>query len=163
MDPNFWNVISIRESHRPRIDPRGFRQIHPVIFDDVVGTVGLEANSGFTMPARRHLNDIFRFADSVAGDPLLIHCWAGVSRSTGVALALIARALHNEGCEAREIEREAPPLLLAIRPQAAPNPLVLQLGLEEFLDAAEVPGLLAGLLNHPKLFENKFPGASPGE
>ncbi len=160
-DPDFWNVVSIREPERPDIDRRGYQKVCPVFFHDVVGLEGLGKNHGFILPRPEHLQQIFRFADSVAGEPLLVHCWAGVSRSTAVALALIVRALHWEGCEADEITSHAPDLLIGIRPKAVPNPLVLGIALELFLEASVAQKLTADLLNHPTFFSNRYPGATP--
>lgn len=60
------------------------------------------------------------FARAVEPPGLLIHCYAGFSRSTAAALAVLA--LHNPGREA-----EAARLLRAAGPHAVPNRLVLTL------------------------------------
>ncbi len=161
MDQGFWHVISIREPQRPLPDFRPFRSFHTVICYDIVGTKGLEPEELVFAPSQRHLAGIYDYADEIPGQPLLVHCWAGQSRSTAVALALMVRAMHLEGGSSEEIVQEAIPLLLEIRPCAAPNPLVLRLGLGEFL-AHEHAEVLAGLLlNHPAVFSNYYPGASP--
>lgn len=59
------------------------------------------------------------FARRVGG-PLLIHCFAGVSRSTSIALSIIASRLPAG------TERQALDALLAIAPQAIPNLLVVR-------------------------------------
>jgi predicted protein tyrosine phosphatase len=160
-DPGFWHVVSIREPQRPLPDFRPFRSCHTVICYDIVGTEGLAPEELVFAPNHRHLAGIFDFADERPGQPLLIHCWAGQSRSTAVALALMVRAMHLEGRSSEEIAQEAIPQLLEIRQCAAPNPLVLRLGLDEFLDH-ELAAVLAGLLlNHPAIFSNYYPGASP--
>lgn len=58
--------------------------------------------------------------------------------------------------------KEASEILLEIRPQAAPNPLVLETGLSRFLDASAASRLAVRLVNHPGLFQNRHRGASPG-
>ena len=161
-DPGFWNVISIREPHRPLPDCSRFRSYQTVICYDIVGTDGPDPAELVFAPNHRHLAGIFDFADERPGQPLLVHCWAGQSRSTAVALALMVRAMHLAGGSREEIVQVAIPLLLEIRPCAAPNPLVLRLGLGEFL-AHEHAEVLAGLLvNHPAIYSNYYPGASPG-
>lgn len=161
-DLGFWNVVSIREPSRPVPNPAGFRKFQTTLCLDVVGTDGLEANELIHATRSEHLKEIFRFADSAPGQPLLVHCWAGVSRSTAVALALIVRAMHGDGCSEDEMVNEASEILLAIRPQAAPNPLVLELGLAQFLDANSAKDLMVRLVNLPPLFQNRHKGASPG-
>ena len=127
-DPRFWNVISIREPFRPVPDPAGFRQIHTMLCLDIVGTDGLDENELVHAPSEEHLEELFRFADTIPLEPLLVHCWAGVSRSTAVALTLIVRAMHFDGYSEDEIVKEACDNLLEIRPQASPNPLILEIG-----------------------------------
>ena len=161
-DPGFWNVISIREPYRPTPNPASFRKIHTMLCLDVVGTEGMDESELIHAPRAEHLNEVFRFANDVTGQPLLVHCWAGVSRSTAVALALIVRAMHAEGTSEDELVIEAGEVLLSIRPQAAPNPLVLELGLAQFLDLDTAHRLMVRLVNQPALFQNRHKGASPG-
>lgn len=160
-DPGFWNVISIREPFRPVPNPVGFRRVHTMICLDIVGTDGLADEELTHIPRAKHLEEVFAFSDSMPTEPLLVHCWAGVSRSTSVALALIARAMTDDGYSEDEMVQEACGYLLAIRPHAAPNPLVLQLGLTLFLDSKIAQHLTRRLVNHPGLFQNRHNGASP--
>jgi predicted protein tyrosine phosphatase len=60
------------------------------------------------------------FARCCVGRPLLVHCFHGVGRSAGVALAILADRLGS-GEDAPAIEQ-----LLAIRPEATPNLVVVQ-------------------------------------
>lgn len=161
-DPGFWNVVSIREPYRPTPNPAGFRKFHTMLCLDVVGTDGMDESELIHAPRAEHLDEVFQFADSVSGEPLLVHCWAGVSRSTAVALALIVRAMHANGTTEAEMVNEACEILLEIRPQAAPNPLVLELGLSQFLDLESAHRLMTRLVNQPALFQNRHKGASPG-
>jgi predicted protein tyrosine phosphatase len=72
-------------------------------------------------PTRRHVRAGLEFARRHAGRRLLIHCYAGVSRSTALAYAIL---VHRHGAVGREygmLER-----LLALRPQACPNRLVVR-------------------------------------
>lgn len=154
-DPNFWNVISMRGPTQPPIDRRGFKQIHPVICYDVAGGDPSDPEDMLGVPRREHLQAIFRFADSIAGQPILVHCQAGVSRSTAVALALIVRGMYSDGFAAEEIGEQAPQMLLSIRPQAAPNPLILELGLSEFMPSVEAKQLTTVLLRNPVLLANR--------
>ena len=160
-DPRFWNVISIRDPSRPAPSVTGFLSIHTMLCLDAVDTEALKANELIHAPRAEQLEEIFHFTDNIPDAPLLVHCWAGVSRSTAVALALIVRAMHFDGYSEDEIVTEACATLLAIRPQAAPNPLLLEIGLALFLDAASAKRLVVQLVNHPALFQNRHKGASP--
>jgi len=162
---DFWNLISIREPYRPRINPAGFRKIHGIVCHDVIGTQGIseEDQKTLILPNADHVRGVFAFADATGEEPLLIHCWAGISRSTATALSLIVRGMHLDGYEPDEIAAEAPEILLEMRPAAAPNALIMRLALEEIYRDVEVAdALLKDLLNHPGFFGNFFSGASPG-
>jgi predicted protein tyrosine phosphatase len=87
-------------------------------FDDVV-----EAGGGYKAPARRDVEAILALGAELAEEPvrqLLIHCHAGVSRSTATAVILMAQ--HNPGRE-REVFAE----LDRVRPRSWPNALMLRL------------------------------------
>ncbi|MDZ4760841.1 MAG: protein tyrosine phosphatase [Alphaproteobacteria bacterium] len=68
-------------------------------------------------PGATDTENVIRFVETWdQSAPLLIHCWAGISRST--ASAFIAACVHNPGADEGEIA-------LAIRaasPTASPNP-----------------------------------------
>ncbi|NQU11734.1 dual specificity protein phosphatase family protein [bacterium] len=50
---------------------------------------------------------------------LLIHCYAGISRSTATALAILMQ-VYGQGREEEAVRH-----LFRIRPQAAPNPRIV--------------------------------------
>jgi len=72
------------------------------------------------LPHRGDVQRVLRFFDRTKGwtDGWTIHCWAGVSRSTAVALALLFLLRGDEDQAAAELGR--------IRPQALPNRLLLR-------------------------------------
>ena len=72
-------------------------------------------------PLRRHVTAGLRFARRHAERRLLIHCFAGVSRSTALAYAILIDRARAVGDERAMLER-----LLAIRPQACPNRLLVR-------------------------------------
>ena len=72
-------------------------------------------------PRRRHVRDGLGFARTHAGRRILIHCYAGVSRSTALAYAILIDQHGAVGDEPAMLER-----LLALRPQACPNRLVVR-------------------------------------
>jgi len=78
--------------------------------------------------------------DHIAEGPVIIHCHAGKARSTAMALGVLS-LLHPD-----TDEKELLDMLLAIRPQAAPNILVV-----EMVDKLTGRGgkLLQATLDHP--------------
>ena len=75
---------------------------------------------GYVTPSATHVAEALGFA---AADerPILVHCFAGVSRSTAMAFAIAC---------AREPERDERELALTLRrlsPTATPNPLIVRL------------------------------------
>jgi len=75
---------------------------------------------GLVAPSAEHVGALLAFAEGWAGPrPLLIHCWAGVSRSTAAAY-VIACACTAPGREAAWAAR-----LRDAAPTATPNPLIV--------------------------------------
>lgn len=77
---------------------------------------------GFTPPTAQHVEDYLAFIrswDRTA--PLLVHCWAGISRSTAAAyIAVCALSPHRD-------EAEIARALRAAAPSATPNALFVSL------------------------------------
>ncbi len=79
--------------------------------------------AGHVLPAQTHVRDMIGFAQRWdRGAPLLIHCYAGVSRSTAAAF-VIACAMRPKQPEA-EIANE----IRRLSPTATPNPRIVALG-----------------------------------
>lgn len=152
-DRNFWNIISIRS---PNAAPPSFRYgkaIHHAVFFDIENTCSAESQ-GLRAAQHEDLIDIMRFANTQAEEPLLIHCRAGVSRSTAVCLSLILQGcadMSRVGCSDNAVA-----LLLSLRPRAIPNCLVLRLGLSTFMSVADATRIVEEVSNHPRLVENRF-------
>lgn len=70
-------------------------------------------------PTHAHLDAVLAFVDAMPEEAsALIHCLQGLSRSTALALGLLAR----------DVQRlRAAYLLHGLRPQAVPNPLLIRL------------------------------------
>ena len=70
-----------------------------------------EPRPGLVLPCENHVADLIKFArDWDRQAPLLIHCWAGISRSTAAAFISLC-ALNPEGAElelARTLRRASP-------------------------------------------------------
>ena len=81
-----------------------------------------EPREGLTPPSEKDVAALLAFAESWDGTrPLLIHCWAGVSRSTAAAY-VTACARTAPGREQDWAER-----LRLAAPTATPNPLIVAL------------------------------------
>jgi len=80
-----------------------------------------EPQPGLVLPCETHVEDLIRFAlEWNRQAPLLIHCWAGISRSTAAAYTLLCdiRGPGHEEAIARELRELAP--------HAQPNRLMIQ-------------------------------------
>jgi predicted protein tyrosine phosphatase len=152
-DKNFWHVISIHAPNIPRPHFPGAKGVYHVAFDDIENHP--VAGEGRCATAR-DLQDIFHFVDEKPGQPLLVHCQMGISRSAAVAAVLIMRELRFDFIEEKGLIERTAELLVAIRPIACPNVLVLRLGLEQFLPLTDAERLTTALVNHPELFANRF-------
>jgi predicted protein tyrosine phosphatase len=92
------------------------RRLH-LQFNDII-----EPMEGLVPPNAEHIAELIAFGRGWdAGNPMLIHCWAGLSRSTAAAyiLACDRAGPGREGLVAKRL-REA-------SPTATPNPLMIEL------------------------------------
>ena len=69
----------------------------------------------YVEPQKLHIEKALSFADKVGNGTLLIHCHAGISRSSAIALAIITKDL-GAGRELEAVE-----ILKKINPNARPN------------------------------------------
>jgi predicted protein tyrosine phosphatase len=104
-------------------------------------------------PRRHHVRAGLDFARRQAGRRLLIHCHAGVSRSTALAYAILIHSHHAIGGEAAMLER-----ILALRPQACPNRLVVRYA-DELLGCDG--RMLRAVEEHPVIQETRRRNFSP--
>jgi predicted protein tyrosine phosphatase len=92
-------------------------------FHDVIG----EYNAGAIAPGEEHVAHLLEFgrsllADATSDGHLLVHCHAGVSRSTATMALILAQALPN--APGKLVFDE----VLRIRPQAWPNLRLIEMG-----------------------------------
>ena len=84
--------------------------------DDIADVI-----QGYVLPDARHVDGLLAFARAWAmAGPMIVHCYAGVSRSTAAALAVMC--LYNGGRE-----YEAARLLRERAPHAHPNRRIVRL------------------------------------
>ena len=157
LDKGFWNVVSIREPQVLRPDFLRFaKRFHEVICED---REVVDADVPSRPPRTEDVVGIFRFVDAYPGEPVMVHCLAGLSRSPAVALAFIVRGIVGRGWDPAKTEalvERTVELLLQIRPRARPNVLFLRLCLEQFMPNEQANALTVALVNHPTLMENRF-------
>jgi predicted protein tyrosine phosphatase len=80
-----------------------------------------EASDGTTCPEHRHIASLLGFIRSwKRSAPILIHCWAGISRSTAAAYILLCD-LHSAGDE-----HQLAQTLRFYAPHAQPNRLMIR-------------------------------------
>jgi predicted protein tyrosine phosphatase len=118
------HVLSILDPAWP--EPEAFSSYDPhhrttLHFHDVV-----EPLPGMELPRREHVEHVLAFGlaferdrAGLADPHLLIHCHAGISRSTAAMASLLAQG-HPDESEDRIFEQ-----LAAIRPRAWPNSLMI--------------------------------------
>jgi len=110
------HMLTLMDEHvetPPAILPeRHFRiRVHDIV----------EPAEGAIAPAAAHIEDVLTFARTWTREaPFLVHCWAGISRSTAAAYILLCdiRGPGHEAQIARELREQAP--------HAQPNRLMIR-------------------------------------
>lgn len=151
-DPDFWHVISIRDSGETEASFPNAKSVLHLAVDDVEGE-HMEA-FGFRLLETGNWADIFSFVDETHPGALLVHCGLGVSRSTAVAAVILMRALRGD----RDATRKTVAALIAIRPQACPNRLILRLGLQSWMAPGEAAVASTAILDDPRVKMNLVGG-----
>lgn len=153
MDRNFWNVISIRDTTRSRLTLRWSKEVLTQYFDDAEK---VEEGSRWIVMSAEQAQEIWRFVSRIETGPILVHCVAGLSRSTAVAAAIIVRGLLDAGVSATDVAGEAVERLLTIRPPACPNGLVLFRMLEQVLDSTAARQIATAVWEDDRIMHNRF-------
>lgn len=149
--PGRWHVVSIREPGNPAPDLADALSVHVATFEDVLTPQGQHGHG----PRAAHLESILRAVKPLRQAPVLIHCWAGRSRSTAVALTLIVQELWEAGFESLPLIKAAIGKLLELNPHAVPNALVLRLGLDLILPHPLPATITQALMNDPRITANR--------
>jgi predicted protein tyrosine phosphatase len=120
------HVLSILDPEWP--EPSAFQAFDPHFRATLRFHDAIEPNPGILLPQKADVEAILAFGRN-AGEAarLLIHCHAGISRSTAATLMILAQAHPHEGEDAIA-ER-----LIEIRPQAWPNSRMIAFA-DELLD-----------------------------
>ena len=107
------------------LSPEHMVDIHPMLGAERHLRLGVndivDVAAGDSQPAVHHVEQLLAFARAWdAKDPMLIHCWAGISRSTAAAYILLNQ-LHGPGKE-----YELAKSLRFHAPHAQPNRLMIR-------------------------------------
>jgi len=128
------HILSILDPEWP--EPEAFQDFDPHFRATLRFHDAIEPDPGVVLPEKSDVDAILEFGRE-AGDVrhLLIHCHAGISRSTAAMLMILAQA------DPRETEDAVVGRLLQVRPQAWPNSRMIgfadeRLGREGRLSAA---------------------------
>jgi predicted protein tyrosine phosphatase len=114
-DPEWIERGGVEDQLRKRLPNQ--TRLHVAYFHDTSSE-----EPGRRAPVEDDLRQILSFAADLKPEAsVLIHCWAGISRSTAVAFAILCQST-GPGRETDCIES-----ILAIRPQAFPNALIVEL------------------------------------
>ena len=107
-------------------------------FDDVTPTsLMYKCFPNKKLPTLEHIQDILKFTASLKStDKLLVHCTAGISRSTAVAAGILCQ--HGLNAE------DALEYVFSIRRQASPNIYILGF----FEEILKIDGLVATARKH---------------
>jgi predicted protein tyrosine phosphatase len=145
------HVLSILDPDWP--DPAAFRAFDPHFRATFRFHDAIEPGPDILLPQRGDVEAILTFGrDAAEAGGLLIHCHAGISRSTAATLMILAQA------HPREREDELAERLLQNRPQAWPNSRMITFA-DELLDrhgrlSAATAGIYARQLERrPELAE----------
>ena len=152
------HILSILDPEWP--DPEAFQAYDPHFRATLRFHDAIEPDPDILLPQRADVEAILTFGrDAAEAGGLLIHCHAGISRSTAATLMILAQAHPHEG------EDELAERLLQTRPQAWPNSRMITFA-DELLDRngrlfAATAGIYTRQLERrPELGRDHAPGQS---
>jgi predicted protein tyrosine phosphatase len=120
------HILSILDPEWP--DPEAFLTYDPHFRATLRFHDAIEPGPGILLPQKADVEAILTFGrDAAEAGGLLIHCHAGISRSTAATLMILAQAHPHEG------EEELADRLLQTRPVAWPNSRMITFA-DELLD-----------------------------
>jgi predicted protein tyrosine phosphatase len=118
-----WNILSICGRMEAPLSFREARSTKNLHFDDVEGDC---PEDGEFAARPEDIQEALAFAREIDGEPLLIHCVAGISRSTALAWIIIYDRLKGKP----DAVRQSFEIVRKLRPILSPNPHVLRLGVK---------------------------------
>ncbi len=152
-DKHFWHVISICSPITAPLDLSNAKSVHRLRFED---TENAKDTDAVCVPRIEVIADALAFADKTAPGGLLVHCQMGWSRSTAIALVLLARKLYP----APDGIPRAIDTLLLLREKSRPNILIVQLGLSLFMNPDESAAAMKIIHADPHFSANRLATSS---
>ena len=130
-----WHILSIRgRLNELPLNFPGARSVKTLHFDDVEA----DYPEDHLFAARpEDIEAALGFARDVGEESLLIHCYAGISRSTAIAWLIV----YDKMKEQPDAVRVAFDIVRQLRPILCPNRHVLRLGIKSLAAKEERPGL----------------------
>lgn len=125
-DRAITHLLSIEDPGTPKATPEWFTGPHVQLHLSDLDAAHQANSLRGVLPTKEHVREILRFgatcieASSNSRVHLLVHCYAGISRSTAAAFALATQALGVEHAD------DALALVLQTRPEAYPNHLIVR-------------------------------------
>jgi predicted protein tyrosine phosphatase len=120
--PKHWHVLSVCGSDSVPEAPcfADALSVEQLFFDDIT-----KDNNGFVAARQWQVKRAIQFARRIKREPLMIHCHAGISRSTALAWIILFDPMRNT---LNAVSRSYH-IVRHVRPCLSPNPHVLQLGI----------------------------------
>lgn len=120
------HLLSLEDPGTPKGTPRWFKGIHRQLHFHDVESIQEARVLQAVAPSETHVATILEFGEECLGASrrtsvhLLVHCFAGASRSTAACYALAAQVL-GRGHTAAALQ-----LVLTLQPEAFPNSLIVR-------------------------------------
>jgi predicted protein tyrosine phosphatase len=120
------HILSLEDPGTPQDTPSWFKGVHWQIQFHDVESIREAVEFGATAPTEDQVAEILGYgqecleASRTRRVHLLVHCWAGASRSTAACYALLVQAVGVERAS------EALQYIRDIRPEAFPNQLIVK-------------------------------------
>ena len=121
-----WNILSIRGRMHAALSFPGAASAKTLHFDDVEADC---PETGEFAATAADIQAAIEFSREIGDEPLLVHCAAGVSRSTAIAWIIIYDKLKREP----DAVRRSFDIVRRLRPILSPNLHVLKLGVEALI------------------------------
>lgn len=139
------HLISINSSiyRVPRGREKYAGNLLALMFDDIIWQPG--SQSRYVPPNKEHVQEIIEYGEKIDSGHLVVHCYAGISRST--AATLIVLATHSKPSDASELYEK----VVLNRSVARPNDLMLELA-DEILGWDGELAALGGWQRHRRDF-----------
>ena len=92
--PNYWNIVSISAPNEI-VDFCGYeKSVCSVHFDDID-----VAKDGRVLCTKEHIKEVIAYSEGINNEPLIVHCFQGICRSSAIAFLIISGSAIALGSE----------------------------------------------------------------